>query len=404
MKGISMRRSRGKAVLAVVLALSLLGGCGKKESASKAEVTGETSVDLVHDQAVLNKIDEINGIIDKEFYFETDRATQEEAIYDGIMAGLDDPYSRYYTNVEIADLMEDTSGKYVGIGAVVTQMQDFSVVVVRPIKQSPAEEAGLKPEDVILEVDDMVITDQGLEMVVEKIRGSENTTAHLKVYRPSTKEELEFDIPRREVENYSVDYEMLEGDIGYISISTFSEITFDEFKEAIDDLNAKGVKAYIFDLRDNGGGLVSAVVKVCDYVMNDGVIVSTKDKNGNVTSEHKDTEQHSVDVPIVMLVNGYSASASEIMAGALKDSGKAVLVGTKTFGKGIVQSIIPLSDGSAIKITIAKYFTPSGYDLHEKGIEPDYEVKLPDDRESAAGLSREEDPQFKKALELLTEK
>lgn len=399
-----MRRSRGKAVLAVVLALSLLGGCGKKESASKAEVTGETSVDLVHDQAVLNKIDEINGIIDKEFYFETDRATQEEAIYDGIMAGLDDPYSRYYTNVEIADLMEDTSGKYVGIGAVVTQMQDFSVVVVRPIKQSPAEEAGLKPEDVILEVDDMVITDQGLEMVVEKIRGSENTTAHLKVYRPSTKEELEFDIPRREVENYSVDYEMLEGDIGYISISTFSEITFDEFKEAIDDLNAKGVKAYIFDLRDNGGGLVSAVVKVCDYVMNDGVIVSTKDKNGNVTSEHKDTEQHSVDVPIVMLVNGYSASASEIMAGALKDSGKAVLVGTKTFGKGIVQSIIPLSDGSAIKITIAKYFTPSGYDLHEKGIEPDYEVKLPDDRESAAGLSREEDPQFKKALELLTEK
>ena len=399
-----MRRSRGKAVLAVVLALSLLGGCGKKESASKAEVTGETSVDLVHDQAVLNKIDEINGIIDKEFYFETDRATQEEAIYDGIMAGLDDPYSRYYTNVEIADLMEDTSGKYVGIGAVVTQMQDFSVVVVRPIKQSPAEEAGLKPEDVILEVDDMVITDQGLEMVVEKIRGSENTTAHLKVYRPSTKEELEFDIPRREVENYSVDYEMLEGDIGYISISTFSEITFDEFKEAIDDLNAKGVKAYIFDLRDNGGGLVSAVVKVCDYVMNDGVIVSTKDKNGNVTSEHKDTEQHSVDVPIVMLVNGYSASASEIMAGALKDSGKAVLFGTMTFGKGIVQSIIPLSDGSAIKITIAKYFTPSGYDLHEKGIEPDYEVKLPDDRESAAGLSREEDPQFKKALELLTEK
>ncbi len=404
MKGISMRRSRGKAVLAVVLALSLLGGCGKKESASKAEVTGETSVDLVHDQAVLNKIDEINGIIDKEFYFETDRATQEEAIYDGIMAGLDDPYSRYYTNVEIADLMEDTSGKYVGIGAVVTQMQDFSVVVVRPIKQSPAEEAGLKPEDVILEVDDMVITDQGLEMVVEKIRGSENTTAHLKIYRPSTKEELEFDIPRREVENYSVDYEMLEGDIGYISISTFSEITFDEFKEAIDDLTAKGAKAYIFDLRDNGGGLVSAVVKVCDYVMNDGVIVSTKDKNGNVTSEHKDTEQHSVDVPIVMLVNGYSASASEIMAGALRDSGKAVLVGTKTFGKGIVQSIIPLSDGSAIKITIAKYFTPSGYDLHEKGIEPDYEVKLPDDRESAAGLSREEDPQFKKALELLTEK
>ena len=397
-----MKKGRYKAIIAAALALGLLSGCGRAKEAATTASAGN-SVDIAHDEAVIKKIDEINGYIDREFYFDTDRASQEEAIYDGIMAGLDDPYSRYYTTTEIAELMEDTSGRYVGVGAVVTQGSDNMVRVIRPIKKSPAEAAGILAEDVIVEVDDMVITDQDLATVVLKIRGTDGTTAHIKVFRPSVNDYLEFDIVRREVENYSVDYEMLENDIGYIAIATFSENTFDEFKEAIDDLSAKGAKGYIFDLRDNGGGLVTSVVNVCDYVMNNGVIVYTKDKNGNVTSEHRDTEQHSVDVPIVVLVNGYSASASEIMAGALKDSGKAVLVGTKTYGKGIVQSIIPLSDGSAIKITIAKYFTPSGYDLHEKGIEPDYEVKLAEDRISAVGLDRKDDPQFKKAVELLTD-
>ena len=399
-----MRHRKLGAALVMVMALSLVGGCRGKNESSTPKPTGELSLDILNDKSVSKKVEEINGYIDKEFYFDVDRETQEEAIYDGIMAGLNDPYSRYYNSVELAELLEDNSGKYVGIGAYVTQNADYSIMVVRPIKHSPAEAAGLKAEDIIVQVDDMVITDQFLETVIEKIRGTEGTTAHIKVYRPSIKDYLEFDIVRAEVENYSVDYEMLENSIGYISITSFNENTFEEFKEAIDELTAQGAKGFVFDIRDNGGGLVDTAAKICDYVMNDGMIVCTKDKNGKVTSEYKDSGKHSVDVPIVLLVNGYSASASEIMAGALKDSGKAVLVGTKTFGKGIVQSIIPLSDGTAIKITIAKYFTPSGNEVHEKGIEPDYEVKIAEDRESAVGVLREDDKQLQKAMELLTEK
>ena len=399
-----MRHRKLRAALVMVMALSLVGGCRGKNESKVPKPTGETSLDIVRDENVSKKIDEINGYIDSEFYFDVNREDQEEAIYDGIMAGLNDPYSRYYNSVELAELLEDNAGKYVGIGAYVTQDIDYSIMVVRPIKKSPAEKAGLKAEDIIVQVDDMEITNQYLETVIEKIRGTEGTTAHIKVYRPSIKDYIEFDIVRAEVENYSVDYEMLEKSIGYISITSFNENSFDEFKEAVDDLTAQGAKGFIFDLRDNGGGLVDSAANICDYVMDDGMIVCTKDKNDKVTSEYKDTGKHSVDVPIVLLVNGYSASASEIMAGALKDSGKAVLVGTKTFGKGIVQSIIPLSDGTAIKITIAKYFTPSGNEVHEKGIEPDYEVKLPDERESSVGVLRENDTQLKKAMELLAEK
>lgn len=383
----------------VISALVLsLCGCGKKGA------SGKDGLNILQDKDVAKKVEEINGYIDDEFYFEVDREKQEEAIYDGILAGLDDPYSRYYNSEELAEVLEDTSGKYVGIGAYVTQYTDYSIYVVRPIRESPAAEAGLMPEDRIVEVDGEEIADQDLSLVVEKIRGQENTVAHIKVYRESIKDYIEFDITRREVENYSVDYEMLEGNIGLVTISSFNDNTTDEFIKAVDDLTAAGAKSFIFDLRDNLGGLVSAAANICDYVMDSGLIVCTKDKNGKVLSEYRDKEEHSINVPIVLLVNENSASAAEIMTGALKDSGKAVLVGCNTFGKGIVQSIIPLSDGTAIKITIAKYFTPSGYELHGKGIAPDYEVKLPEDRISSSGLERDKDTQLAKAIELLKDK
>ena len=240
-------------------------------------------------------------------------------------------------------------------------------------------------------------------MVVDMIRGEEGTKAHLKIYRQGESDYLEFDVESRTVENYTVESEMLDDQVGYIAVTQFNDNTAQEFEDAIDEVQANGAKAAIIDLRDNPGGLLTAVVDMCDYIMDDGVIVSTKDRDGNVLGEYKDTGKHSVDIPLVVLVNGNSASASEIFSGAMQDSGKAKLVGTTTFGKGIVQSVIPLSDGTAVKLTIAKYFTPNGNDIHKKGITPDYEVELPDGRTSAVNIDRADDTQLQKAQEVIAE-
>lgn len=402
-------------VLLFVLSLSLVS-CDLLENGSNKDkdekINIETATDasasadaasIWEDETVRDKIDTIDAIIDDYYYFNIDREKQEEALYDAIMEGLDDPYSVYYTPQEFAELQEDTSGEYVGIGAVVTQDADMVVSVVRPIPGSPAEEAGLQAEDIITEVDGTEITDQELTLVVDMIRGTEGTQAHIRLYRPSIQDYIEVDVERRVVENVSVYSEMLDNKIGYIQVQQFYENTSDEFKAAIDALEAQGMQGLIIDMRDNPGGVLTTVVDMCDYLMDGGVIVTTKDKNGRIISEYTASEEHSIDIPMVVLTNGNSASASEIFSGAMQDTGMAKLVGTTTYGKGIVQSVIPLDDGSAIKLTVAKYFTPNGNDIHEKGIEPDYEVELPDGRTNAVNLDRAEDTQLQKAEELIAE-
>ncbi|MBQ7707904.1 MAG: PDZ domain-containing protein [Lachnospiraceae bacterium] len=360
-----------------------------------------TETDVFDSERVNEKVDEINRYVDSYFYFDKDIEKQEEAIYDGIMAGLDDPYSVYYTKEEYEQLLEEDSGEYVGVGAVVNQNEDKAVFVVRPIPDSPAEEAGMMAGDQIVEVDGTKIVDQDLMLVVDLIRGDkEGTTAHIKVYRESTKEYIDFEMVRRVVENYSVYHEMID-DIGYIEIQQFYENTPKEFKAAVEDVISKGAKGIIFDVRDNPGGLVTSVTDMCDYIMGDGVILTIEDKEGRTVNEYKSDEQQQVNIPMVVIANGNSASAAEIFTGALKDCGKATVVGTQTFGKGIVQSVIPLSDGTAIKLTIAKYFTPSGKDIHEIGIAPDYVVELPDNRDYAVGIEREDDTQLAKAIEVI---
>ncbi len=372
------------------------------ETATDAS-TSATASSLWDDESVKDKVDTIDAIIDDCYYFNIDREKQEEALYDAIMEGLDDPYSVYYTPEEFAELQEDTSGEYVGIGAVVTQDADMIVSVVRPIPGSPAEEAGLQAEDIIAEIDGTEIIDQELTLVVDMIRGTEGTKAHIKLYRPSIQDYIEVDVERRVVENVSVYSEMLDNNIGYIQVQQFYENTSEEFKTAIDTLEKQGMQGLIIDMRDNPGGVLTTVVDMCDYLMDGGVIVTTKDKNGNIISEYLASEEHSIDIPMVVLTNGNSASASEIFSGAMQDTGMAKLVGTTTYGKGIVQSVIPLDDGSAIKLTIAKYFTPNGNDIHEKGIKPDYEVELPDGRTNAVNLDRAEDTQLQKAEEVIAE-
>ncbi len=403
-------RKRIVSVAALAVMALTLSGCsapwGNKENKSSNTIkieTGKnaTETDVFDSERVNEKVDEINRYVDSYFYFDKDIEKQEEAIYDGIMAGLDDPYSVYYTKEEYEDLLEEDSGEYVGVGAVINQNTDMAVFVVRPIPNSPAEEAGLLAGDQIVEVDGTKIVDQDLYLVVDMIRGGEaGTTAHIKVYRESTGEYIDFEMVRRVVENYSVYYEMID-DIAYIQIQQFYETTPKEFKAAVDDVIAQGAKGIVFDVRDNPGGLVNSVTDICDYLMGDGVILTIEDKEGRVVTDYKSDDEQQVNIPMVVLANGNSASAAEIFTGALKDSGKATVVGTQTFGKGIVQSVIPLSDGTAIKLTIAKYFTPSGKDIHEIGITPDYVVELPDNREYAVGLEHEEDTQLAKAIEVI---
>ncbi len=377
-----------------VLVLSLTG-CDY-EIRKKTEVTSN-----VYDKDVEDKVEEINAFIDAYFYFDIEEDKQEEAVYDGIMAGLDDPYSVYYTADEYADLMEENSGEYVGVGAVVTQGADKAVTIVRPIPGSPAEEAGLMAEDIVVQVGDVEITDQDLTSVVDMIRGEEGTEIYIKVYRPSITDYVEFNVTRRVVENVTVYSEILEGDVGYIQVQQFYDNTDEEFIASVKDMESKNVKGIIVDMRDNPGGLLTSVVNMCDFIMDEGPILTTKDKHGRILQQYDSTDEESLDIPMVVLINGNSASASEIFAGAMKDTGKAELVGTTTFGKGIVQSVLPLSDGTAIKLTVAKYFTPAGNDIHKAGIEPDYIVELPDGKETAVNIKREEDTQLDKAIDII---
>ncbi|MBE5946248.1 MAG: S41 family peptidase [Lachnospiraceae bacterium] len=389
-----------KKILSFLLVMSMAFLCTGCEFIN-AILGASADTSLWDDPEVNDKIDEINGYIDEYFYFEIDEEKQEEALYDAVLSGLDDPYSVYYTEEEFAELQETNSGEYVGIGAVVTQDADMVVSIVRPVKNSPAEESGLMAEDIIVEVDGTEIIDQELTVVVDMIRGEEGTTAHIKIYRPSTGEYMDFDVERRVVENYSVSYKMLEDNIGYILVEQFYDNTCAEFIEAYTDLESQGAKAMVVDLRDNPGGLLTAVVDMCDFLMKEGTIVTTKDKDGNILQHYSSTDEEYADMPIAVLINGNSASASEIFAGALQDTGVAEIIGTTSYGKGIVQSVIPLSDGTAIKITIAKYFTPNGNDIHEIGIVPDYEVELADGRTNAVGIEYADDLQLHKAEEVL---
>ena len=242
------------------------------------------------------------------------------------------------------------------------------------------------------------------KLVVDKIRGEEGTEVTITVYRSSDGEDHEFTMPRRKVENPTVEYKMLADNIGYIEVSSFYEVTGQQYIDAVEDLNAQGMEGLIVDLRGNGGGLLEIAVDMLDYMLPAGKIVYTEDKDGNVTSEYKSTDDEQFTKPLAILVNGYSASASEIFAGAIKDYGIGTLVGSNTFGKGIVQRVFPLEDGSAVKLTIAKYFTPNGNDIHKIGVTPDVEVEYEYSGPEDESYDKQYDSQFLKAVEIMKEK
>jgi len=405
-------------VMAGVMTISLVGCSGplrmvtEKVEESKIENSSESkdeqsSVKMLNNSDVIGKetnekLERIEDLIDDNFYFEDDDEAKQDGIIRGYMDSLDDPYSVYYTAEEYADFMEDADGEYVGVGVQVSQDIETKVITVTKVFDGPAKEAGIQNEDVLTKVNGEDITTQDINAVVDKIKGEEGTEVTVTVYRASDKKEHDFTMKRRKVENPTVEYKMLDNNIGYIQISSFAEVTAEQFVEGIINLDTSGMEGLIIDLRDNGGGLLDIAVAMLDYMLPEGKIVYTEDKYGNVTSEYTSTDEYQFNKPLVVLVNGYSASASEIFAGAIKDYGIGTIIGETTYGKGIVQRMFPLDDGSAIKLTIAKYFTPKGNDIHKIGIEPDVEVEL--DADAYRESDGEKDNQLDAAIECIMQK
>lgn len=348
---------------------------------------------------VKQKTREIESLINHYYLDEIDGKQVEDTMYTGLVAGLEDPYSVYYTEEELKTMEESTSGEYSGIGATLTQDPDTKEMsVVSCFENTPAEEAGLLPGDVITGWNGNSVDGMELSELVSKIKTDPDEHMTLEIERDG--QTMDVELTRREVKVPTVEAEMLEGKIGYIKLLEFDEVTGDQFQEALDSLEEQGMEKLIIDVRDNPGGVLQTVCDMLDQILPEGLIVYTEDKDGK-RQEYTSDEEHQFTKPLAILVNGNSASASEIFAGAIQDYGIGTIVGTTTFGKGIVQRIFYLSDGTGVKLTVAKYYTPNGHDIHKKGITPDVEVELNEDLKKQVTISHEEDNQLQKAIQVL---
>ena len=393
-------------LLSGLLLAILLFGCiyiGKQvfqifEAKKIAEGAKAEDAELLNDYTAA-KIDIIEETIRQYYLEEADRSQMENGIYYGLVNSLEDPYSVYYSAEELMELQLSSEGIYYGIGAYISKAatEDYCVIS-GTIENTPAEEAGLRADDIIYMVDGVDVGGMDISEVVALIKGEEGTQVILTLVREGEEDYLEIPVERRKIESPTVSSEMLENNIGYIEITEFDDVTEDQFAEALAECKANGMKALILDLRSNPGGNLSTVCEISRMVLPKGMIVYTEDKYGK-RDEYTCDGIRKLEVPTVVLVNGYSASASEILAGAMKDHGIATIMGTTTFGKGIVQRVISLSDGSAVKLTVSKYYTPNGNDIHEKGIEPDVVVEFDADAYYDDGI----DNQLEAAIAYLNE-
>lgn len=347
------------------------------------------------DTKIVQKLNYLESLIDEEYLEEKEEDSLREGLYAGLMSGLNDPYSTYYTAEQYKELNTSNEGSYVGIGAVLQKDKDGGAKIVQLYEGGSGEQAGLKKGDVLKAIDGEDVTEKETSDIASMIRESDKDSVSLTIQRDEETKEIKVEI--RDVEIQTVSHEMLDDETGYIRISEFSEVTSNQYKKAFEDLQDKGMKKLVVDLRDNPGGLLTAVCDVLRQILPEGLIVYTEDKNGKKEEEKCDGKSV-LAMPLAVLVNGGSASASEIFAGAVKDYGIGTIVGTTTYGKGVVQTIQPLSDGSAVKITIAKYFTPKGNDINKKGIAPDVEAELSEDSTDWTELTHEEDTQLQAAL------
>lgn len=361
-------------------------------------ISGENSK---MEREIREKTSIIREYIDRYYLDEIDSKTMADSVYKGIVDGLGDKYAAYYTSDEYKDITEKSSGTYCGIGAYVsTDPETGNIVIVKPMEDGPAEKAGIKAGDIIYYVNDENVSGQDLTTVLSKIKGEAGTTVNLKVWREGESGYLDIKVTRKLIEDDTVSSRMLAGDTGYIKVTGFEEVTSKQFTNAVDTLEKSGMKALIIDLRNNGGGLLTSTIKMLDRLLPKGLLVYTKNKEG-VGEEYYAEDDECVKVPMAILVNGHSASASEVFSGALQDEGVAKLVGTQTFGKGIVQTIFSLEDGTALKMTTSKYYTPKGRNIHKTGLAPDVEVELDSDTLAKDGEEFAIDNQMQAALDCL---
>lgn len=347
-----------------------------KNGHSKEETVGES----VTDAPVVDKLGVLEEAIDKYFWQDVEDQTLQNGVYKGLLAALDDPYSVYYTTEELIALQEQTEGIYYGIGAYISQDKETGYVQIsKIIKNTPAEESNLMQGDYIYAINGESMQGKDSTYVVSKIKGEEGSYVTVTVIREGVSDPLDIEVERRKIESPTVEYEMYENGIAYIQITEFDLVTTKQFEDAYKQAKDEGMRGLIIDLRSNPGGNLSTVCDIARMILPKGLIVYTEDKYGE-RDEYSCDGKNQIQVPLVVLTNGYSASASEILAGAVKDYGIGKIMGTTTYGKGIVQKVINLSDNTAIKLTVSTYFTPNGNNIHKIGVEPDITVEFDADQ------------------------
>ena len=375
---------------------------GAQQTAAKSENGTESGKKEELDVSrISNKISTIQNLIDKYYYFDENNEQVEDWIYKGMLYGLDDVYSAYYNKEDFESMKKSSSGNYCGIGVLVNQHYlTKQASIAKVYENSPAEGAGILVDDIIIGVDDMNVSGTELNKIVEMISGEEGTDVKITVYRKSTDETLELTMKRQKIKVDTITYKMLPDKVGYIAISEFDEVTVEQFKNAIDDLEKQGMEKIVYDLRNCPGGLLDSVVSMLDYILPDGLIVYTEDKHGSRLDEISGQDGHEVKLPTVVLMNGNSASAAEVFSSAIRDYEWGTLAGTTSFGKGIVQNVIPLEDGTAVKLTISSYFTKSGYSIQGNGLEPDVVIEADEEQAKEANVPLKKDKQLQEALKI----
>ena len=355
---------------------------------------------VLSDSSHVQKIEYLEKMIDQEYLGEVDNAEMAEGIYAGLVYGLGDVYSRYYTADEYAQETASTDGAYAGIGVSIQKNKNGGVQIAECYEGGPGAEAGLQTGDVITAINDTDVTDMELSDVVSLIRENKDNTIVLTVFRENEEKSREISVDVTDVELPSVFGEMLDKKTGYIQITQFTGVTPQQYKDMFAELKDKGMERLVIDLRDNPGGLLTSVCDILREILPEGLIVYTEDKYGNREEETCDGK-HQLDMPLAVLVNENSASASEIFAGAVQDHEVGTIVGTTTYGKGVVQELRQLSDGSAVKLTVSNYYTTNGNSINKVGIKPDVEVKLASELLNKDEITHEEDNQLQKALDVI---
>ena len=358
------------------------------------ESTGNEEIDI--------QLNNYRRVIDKYFLGEIDEEKLKEGAIKGYIEGLNDPYTEYISKEEMQEYMENTRGNFVGIGIhMVRNIKENKVQILAPIKNTPAEKAGILPGDLIISVDDVKYTGEEMSIAAAKIKGEPDSIVKLEILRPETSEILTFEIKRENIKVNPVEGKVINNNIGYIEFSSFDENTAQDFKLKYEELKKKGIKSLIIDLRNNGGGMVDEALTIAEYFVDkDSILLYEIDKNEREIVK-KSKNKPFIDIETIVLTNENTASSSEILAGALKDLNKAKIVGTKTYGKGVIQQLMTLPNGSGLKITTEKYLTPNKSEINKIGIEPDEVVELPKEVKSLLDIEEKNDTQLQKAIEML---